>query len=97
MSPLCCCWHNDTTLRDGLVAVEVGFEPTEELPPHTLSRRARSATTRLHRRLAYRLAGVAVPVSGEELAQQRRRPLLEDAGDDLGPMVEPPVPYDVPE
>jgi Phage integrase, N-terminal SAM-like domain len=30
-------------------AVEVGFEPTERLPPHTLSRRARSATTRLHR------------------------------------------------
>src|SRR5712691_2751602 len=32
------------------VAVEVGFEPTEGLPPHTLSRRAPSATRRLHRR-----------------------------------------------
>jgi ubiquinone/menaquinone biosynthesis C-methylase UbiE len=31
------------------VAVEVGFEPTESFHPHTLSRRARSATTRLHR------------------------------------------------
>src|SRR5260370_5857798 len=30
-------------------AVEVGFEPTEGLPPHTLSRRAPSATRRLHR------------------------------------------------
>src|SRR2546423_11235990 len=35
------------------VAVEVGFEPTEGLPPHTLSRRAPSATRRLHRRRAY--------------------------------------------
>src|SRR5437764_6150629 len=35
-------------------AVEVGFEPTEGLPPHTLSRRAPSATRRLHRRRAYR-------------------------------------------
>ncbi|SQD93981.1 hypothetical protein FMEAI12_2140009 [Parafrankia sp. Ea1.12] len=34
-------------------AVEVGFEPTEGLPPHTLSRRAPSATRRLHRGLAY--------------------------------------------
>jgi hypothetical protein len=33
-----------------ICAVEVGFEPTEELPPHTLSRRAPSATRRLHRR-----------------------------------------------
>ena len=33
----------------GDLAVEVGFEPTEGLHPHTLSRRARSATTRLHR------------------------------------------------
>ena len=32
-----------------IVAVEVGFEPTESFHPHTLSRRARSATTRLHR------------------------------------------------
>ena|SRR5215472_13570818 len=34
-------------------AVEVGFEPTDELPHHTLSRRAPSATRRLHRRRAY--------------------------------------------
>ena len=32
-----------------MMAVEVGFEPTEELPPHALSRRAPSATRRLHR------------------------------------------------
>src|SRR5262249_55175517 len=36
------------------MAVEVGFEPTEGLPPHTLSRRAPSATKRLHPRPAYR-------------------------------------------
>src|ERR1022692_3826451 len=36
-----------------VLAVEVGFEPTEGLPPHTLSRRAPSATRRLHRRRAY--------------------------------------------
>src|SRR3984885_12391270 len=35
------------------VAVEVGFEPTEGLPLHTLSRRAPSATRRLHRGWAY--------------------------------------------
>ncbi len=40
----------DLQLLESLMAVEVGFEPTEVLPPHTLSRRARSATTRLHRR-----------------------------------------------
>src|SRR5512142_929290 len=40
------------------VAVEVGFEPTEGLPPHTLSRRAPSATRRLHRRRAYPNPGV---------------------------------------
>src|SRR5580692_12333052 len=34
-------------------AVEVGFEPTEGLHLHTLSRRAPSATRRLHRRRAY--------------------------------------------
>jgi hypothetical protein len=33
-----------------ICAVEVGFEPTEGLPLHTLSRRAPSATRRLHRR-----------------------------------------------
>jgi SAM-dependent methyltransferase len=37
-----------------VVAVEVGFEPTEELPPHTLSRRAPSAARTLHRRQGYR-------------------------------------------
>jgi hypothetical protein len=45
---------NRTDFRKELMAVEVGFEPTEVLPPHTLSRRARSATTRLHRDGAYR-------------------------------------------
>jgi hypothetical protein len=35
------------------MAVEVGFEPTDELPHHTLSRRAPSATRRLHRSRAY--------------------------------------------
>src|SRR5438128_1926156 len=39
------------------MAVEVGFEPTEGLPPHTLSRRAPSATRRLHRRRAYPTTG----------------------------------------
>src|SRR3954454_5855968 len=36
------------------LAVEVGFEPTEELPPHTLSRRAPLAARTLHRRRDYR-------------------------------------------
>lgn len=41
------------------VAVEVGFEPTDRLPHHTLSRRAPSATRRLHRRAAYRISAIA--------------------------------------
>ena len=36
------------------VAVAVGFEPTEELPPHTLSRRAPSAARTRHRGRGYR-------------------------------------------
>ena len=40
-------------------AVEVGFEPTDELPHHTLSRRAPSATRRHHRRAAYRITTIA--------------------------------------
>src|ERR1700712_6002565 len=43
------------------MAVEVGFEPTDGLHRHTLSRRARSATTRLHRGLAYWTGAFAPP------------------------------------
>ena len=64
------CDHNDerpeqdvkfpgtANVRAARSAVEVGFEPTEGLPPHTLSRRAPSATRRLHRRRAYLNPGV---------------------------------------
>src|SRR5262249_12520082 len=38
-----------TPQRAWSTAVEVGFEPTEDLRLHTLSRRAPSATRRLHR------------------------------------------------
>src|SRR5579859_1216037 len=49
-------------------AVEVGFEPTEGLPPHTLSRRAPSATRRLHRGRAYPNPDVrAAPRAGHGL------------------------------
>src|SRR6266702_5607033 len=58
------------------VAVEVGFEPTEGLPPHTLSRRAPSATRRLHRRRAYPnprvRGGTAYPVGGLRVAKNSR-------------------------
>src|SRR5215813_14841642 len=50
--------HAPVVRQDGClcrsVAVEVGFEPTEDLRLHTLSRRAPSATRRLHRGRAYR-------------------------------------------
>ena len=52
--------------RPRSAAVEVGFEPTEGLPLHTLSRRAPSATRRLHRRRAYRTPG------GQPAGQRRR-------------------------
>ena len=58
------------------VAVEVGFEPTEGLPPHTLSRRAPSATRRLHRRRAYPnprvFGGMTYPASGRRAAKKSR-------------------------
>jgi hypothetical protein len=44
--------------RRRTTAVEVGFEPTDELPHHTLSRRAPSATRRLHRSRAYPSTGL---------------------------------------
>jgi hypothetical protein len=61
-----------------LMAVEVGFEPTEVLPPHTLSRRARSATTRLHRDGAYRAGRVRLralgrPAAGPLLGKEFRK------------------------
>ena len=77
------------------MAVEVGFEPTEVLPPHTLSRRARSATTRLHRGGAYRPARLSLP--GEKVASSAPHSWLAYARDDLGPVVEPAVAHDVPE
>src|ERR1700734_304961 len=53
------------------VAVEVGFEPTEGLPLHTLSRRAPSATRRLHRRRAYRRSEpFRLPALAEESLEQ---------------------------
>ena len=45
---------DDAHQKDTELAVAVGFEPTEELPPHTLSRRAPLAARTLHRRRAYR-------------------------------------------
>jgi hypothetical protein len=54
------------------VAVAVGFEPTEGLPPHTLSRRAPSAARTRHRRVAYlsRSAPIVGSLPGEKVAQQ---------------------------
>src|SRR5260370_42372287 len=48
------------------LAVEVGFEPTEGLPPHTLSRRGPPATRRLHPPKAY-----PPPVATEAGARRR--------------------------
>jgi hypothetical protein len=87
------------------MAVEVGFEPTEVLPPHTLSRRARSATTRLHRDGAYRAGSLtpqalrrraAGPLSGEEISKQRSAFGLAHPGYDLGSPIESAVADHVP-
>ena len=91
-------------------AVEVGFEPTEGLPPHTLSRRAPSATRRLHRRRAYpnprvrggmtfrREAATGVrPSRGEEVTQQGTALTGENPADDFGAVVQASVPQHVPE
>src|SRR5215475_8837447 len=70
-------------------AVEVGFEPTEGLPLHTLSRRAPSATRRLHRRRAYRRRAVpgslrsALPAALEELGEDRCALVGEDSAQHL--------------
>ena len=65
----------------GELAVAVGFEPTEELPPHTLSRRAPSAARTRHRRRDYPIttwhAGIAV--RGEEVPQQGPALVRQDA------------------
>src|SRR5579872_7559935 len=85
-------------------AVEVGFEPTEGLPPHTLSRRAPSATRRLHRGRAYPNRGpgrealpVLPPAGGEEVAQHGTALVRQDPADDFRPVVQPPVPEHVPQ
>src|SRR5215469_11017992 len=55
-------------------AVEVGFEPTEGLPPHTLSRRAPSATRRLHHYAAYwvsRQGGARLVLRGGSAPESR--------------------------
>src|SRR5215475_16089662 len=95
--------------REITVAVEVGFEPTEDLRLHTLSRRAPSATRRLHRGRAYptragadRRAGDArsAAVSAalrEELPEQRPAVFRQDSAHHLGAMIEPAVTQDVPE
>src|SRR5947208_10458407 len=79
-------------------AVEVGFEPTDELPHHTLSRRAPSATRRLHQEGSLPEVGrSSVPSAAEEFGEQGGAFVGEDAGDDFGAVVEPAVAYDVPE
>src|ERR1700727_3567120 len=97
-------WGSSTTSpRGGLrpeisrrprMAVEVGFEPTEGLPLHTLSRRAPSATRRLHRGRAYPNSGpvrvgAVFPQFPEELPQRRGAVSREDAGDHLDGRPEP--------
>jgi hypothetical protein len=77
------------------MAVEVGFEPTEELPPHTLSRRAPLAARTLHRRSGY--PTTAVTTLREPTAQDLGALVGENVRHDLRPVVEPPVAYDVPQ
>ena len=76
------------------VAVEVGFEPTEGLRPHTLSRRAPSATRRLHRRRAYSttdprgrrgLASIDGSDGGQGFRRWLRRRPAGFRGQDAGP------------
>ena len=90
------------------VAVEVGFEPTDELPHHTLSRRAPSATRRLHRSRAYlsrslggerdaRRTGRVLTQFAEEAAQQRRALVREHSADYLDRRAEPRIVQHVPD
>src|SRR5271169_3577082 len=90
------------------LAVEVGFEPTEGLPPHTLSRRAPSATRRLHRGRAYLkrrpdggragpLLSAVLPAGGEELTEYGTALAGQDTADDFRPVIQAPVPEYVPE
>ena len=81
-------------------AVAVGFEPTVELPPHTLSRRAPSAARTRHRGRGYRSdrsgAKSLRPVVGEELAQQLPTLIGEHSAHDLEPVVQPAVSHEIP-
>ena len=49
---------------DGWLAVAVGFEPTDGLHRHTLSRRAPSAARTRYRREAYKTAGAGMQAAG---------------------------------
>src|SRR5258708_32856645 len=71
-------------------AVEVGFEPTEPVKAHALSRRARSAASVLHLgQYRRRLQGLdAAPPGPEELLDHRRAVLGEDAGGQAALVVE---------
>jgi hypothetical protein len=86
------------------VAVEVGFEPTDGLPHHTLSRRAPSATRRLHRSRAYlRLtnsggrATWGLTALVEELTKDRRALVCEHTADDLDRLPEARIMENVPD
>ena len=89
----CQAWRSHRSM-----AVEVGFEPTEGLPLHTLSRRAPSATRRLHRRRAY-LSEQAFRLSalGEECLQERGAVGREDAAHHLDGLTEPRIVQHVPD
>src|ERR1700684_971281 len=80
------------------MAVEVGFEPTEELPLHTLSRRAPSATRRLHRRRAYRRSEpFRLPALTEESLEQGGALLRQHSPAHLDWRPEPGIMQDVPD
>ena len=86
------------------MAVAVGFEPTEELPPHTLSRRAPSAARTRHRRRDYLIRRTSPNRAGPERIHEaatalvskhaRSPPQVDGSGDDHArrPKASPPRP-----
>ncbi len=80
------------------MAVAVGFEPTVELPPHTLSRRAPLAARTRHRRRGYtHQSGVlSTTLAVEELPNEGAALIGEDPADNFWPVCEASIAQQIP-
>src|SRR5918998_3681960 len=80
------------------MAVAVGFDPTGDVNPHALSRRAPSAARTRYRRSPYRTYRCRPSaVASKELSKQGSALVSKDTTDDLGTVRRPAVPDEAPQ